>query len=161
MNRLPGTIVQVEASGSLALVEVAVGTLRFTATLLGGRDEAPSWPPGMAVTLLFKASEVALAKNLSGQLSMRNRLPARITAIERGSLLTRVMLDCAGHAIESVITTRSSQAMALAVGDAVEGLVKANEMSLMPAAASEIAPEVAPGVVPGVAPPSAESAHGA
>ncbi|MEN3294260.1 MAG: molybdate transport system regulatory protein, partial [Burkholderiales bacterium] len=52
-------------------------------------------------------------------------------AIERGQLLTKVTLDTDGHIIESIITTRSSHALALAVGDTVEGLVKSNEMTLM------------------------------
>jgi molybdate transport system regulatory protein len=132
MNRLPGKITAVEAAGSIALVEVAAGGHRFTATLIGASEEAASWLPGTAVTLLFKETEVSLAKNLSGLISMRNRIPGIVTAIERGRILTKVTLDAAGHNIESVITTRSSHLLELAVGDTVEGLVKANEMTLMP-----------------------------
>lgn len=132
MNRLPGQITRVEAVGSIALVEVAVGERRFTATLIGAGDEVASWPGGMPVTLLFKETEVSLAKNLSGLISMRNRIPATVAAIERGRLLTSVTLDADGHRIESIITTRSSHALELAVGDTVEGLVKSNEMTLIP-----------------------------
>ena len=128
MNRLPGTISAVQAHGSIAIVDVAANGHVFTATLLGAGDEV--WTPGASVSLLFKETEVSLAKNLSGLISMRNRIPCTITAIERGALLTRVMLDFDGHALESVITTRSSHALSLTVGDAVEGLVKANEMTL-------------------------------
>ncbi|SNS41491.1 molybdate transport system regulatory protein [Noviherbaspirillum humi] len=136
MNRLPGEIVKVDAAGSVALVEVAVGRHHFTATLVGSGEEAAAWPPGMGVTLLFKGSEMSLAKNLSGMISLRNRLPGTIRSIERGSLLARVMLDFEGHALESIITARSCDAMQLAVGDQVEGLVKANEMSLLPGEAA-------------------------
>jgi molybdate transport system regulatory protein len=131
MNRLPGHITKLETAGSIALVEVAVGEQRFTATLVGAGEEVASWPAGMPVALLFKETEVSLAKNLSGLISMRNRIPAKIVAIERGQLLTKVTLDTDGHIIESIITTRSSHALALAVGDTVEGLVKSNEMTLM------------------------------
>lgn len=132
MNRLPGRISHIETAGSIALVDVMVGERRFTATLIGAGDEVASWPQGMPVTLLFKETEVSLAKNLSGLISMRNRIPAIVAAIEHGRLLTKVTLDTDGHPIESVITTRSAQALGLAVGDAVEGLVKANEMTLTP-----------------------------
>ena len=132
MNRLPGTISAVDVHGSIALVETAVGAHRFTATLIGAGDEVATWPPGMPVTLLFKETEVSLAKNLSGLISMRNRMMSTITAIERGKLLTKVTLDFDGHVIDSIITTRSSHALDLAVGDRVEGLVKANEKTLMP-----------------------------
>ena len=132
MNRLPATITVVEAHGSIALVEAAVGEQRFTATLIGAGDEVAAWHAGMAATLLFKETEVSLAKNLSGLISMRNRIPATITAIEHGKLLTKVTLAYGSHAIASIITTRSSYALNLAVGDAVEGLVKANEMTIVP-----------------------------
>ncbi len=132
MNRLPGRISHIETAGSIALVDVTVGERRFTATLIGAGDEVASWPQGMPVTLLFKETEVSLAKNLAGLISMRNRIPAMVAAIEHGRLLTKVTLDADGHRIESVITTRSAQALGLAVGDAVEGLVKANEMTLIP-----------------------------
>ncbi|HZW21939.1 TOBE domain-containing protein [Noviherbaspirillum sp.] len=134
MNRLPGEIADIAVHGSIALIDVQVGARRFTATLIGASEEAAGWKPGMAVTLLFKETEVSLAKNLSGLISMRNRIPCTVAAIERGTLLTRVTLDFEGRALESVITTRSSHALGLAIGDAVEGLVKANEMTLLPEA---------------------------
>jgi molybdate transport system regulatory protein len=130
MNRLPGKISAIEIFGSIALVEVAVGVYRFTATLIGVGEEASEWATDMPVTLLFKETEVSLAKNLSGLISLRNRIPAVVTSVERGRLLTKVELQIDGHALVSVITTRSSHLLQLAVGDQVEGLVKANEMSL-------------------------------
>lgn len=135
MNRLPGHITTVEAVGSIAVIEVAVAERRYTATLIGAGEEIASWPNGMPVTLLFKETEVALAKNLSGLISMRNRIPGHVKTIERGQLLTKVTLDADGHTVESIITTRASHALALAIGDAVEGLVKSNEMTVVPGAA--------------------------
>lgn len=134
MNRLPGLIVSIDAHGSIMLVEVAMGMRRFSAMLVGDQEGRGSsaWATGMPVNLLFKETEVALAKNLSGLISMRNRMPATVAAVERGRLLTRVMLDIDGHAIASIITTRSADALRLMPGDAVEGLVKSNEMTVMP-----------------------------
>lgn len=131
MNSLSGCISEIDVHGSIALVDVTVGEHRFTATLIGAGEEVAGWLPGMPVTLLFKETEVVLARNLSGLISMRNRIPCTVTAIERGKLLARVTLDFEGRKLESVITTRSSHALGLAVGDVVEGLVKANEMTLL------------------------------
>jgi molybdate transport system regulatory protein len=135
MNRLPGIIAAIETCGSIVLVDVDAVGLKLTATLVGAGAQAEAWRPGTAVTLLFAETEVALAKNLSGLISMRNRLPGRIVALERGTVLTRVTLDVYGHRVVSVITTRSSRTMALQEGDGVEALVKANEMGVMPATA--------------------------
>ena len=134
MNRLPGRIAAIETCGSIALVDVDAVGLKLTATLVGAGALTDSWRPGMAVTLLFAETEVALAKNLSGLISMRNRLPGRIVALERGTVLTKVTLDIAGQRVVSVITTRSSHTLALQEGETVEALVKANEMGVMPAA---------------------------
>ncbi|HVK94822.1 MAG TPA: TOBE domain-containing protein [Noviherbaspirillum sp.] len=132
MNRLPAVISAVEIHGSIAVVEADVGAHRFAATLIGAGEDVAAWRSGMAATLLFKETEVSLAKNLSGLISMRNRIPATIVAIEQGALLAKVTLDFQGHVIASVITTRSAHRLALAVGDAVEALIKANEMTVLP-----------------------------
>ncbi|HJV72616.1 MAG TPA: TOBE domain-containing protein [Noviherbaspirillum sp.] len=131
MNRLPAKIAAVDVHGSIALVDAAVDAHRFTAMLIGAADEVKNWTTGMPVTLLFKETEVSLAKNLSGLLSMRNRIPCTVTAVEHGKLLTKVSLNFNGNLIESIITTRSSHALSIAPGDIVEGLVKANEMTVI------------------------------
>lgn len=131
MNSLSGHIISIEAHGSVAIVDVAVATHRFTATLLGSAEQLASWKNGQSVRLLFKETEVALAKNLSGQISLRNRFPGSVTKIEIGQVLTRVIINMNNFEISSVITSRSARGLQLALGDQVEGLVKSNEMSLL------------------------------
>jgi molybdate transport system regulatory protein len=132
MNRLHGTLLAIDSAGSVMLIDVEAGGRQYTATLIGAGDDMSDWHSGMQVSLLFKETEVSLGKGLSGLLSMRNRLPGRITAIERGRLLTRVALQLEMGTINAVITTRSCDALQLALGDEAEGLVKANEMSVAP-----------------------------
>lgn len=131
MNTLSGHIVAIEAHGSIAIIDVAVDGNHFTATLLGSAEQLAAWKIGQPARLLFKETEVALAKNLSGQISMRNRMPGTVIALEVGQVLTRVVFDMQGVHINSVITSRSARGLQIAVGDAVEGLVKSNEMSVL------------------------------
>jgi molybdate transport system regulatory protein len=121
MNRLRGTIIAVESAGHVRLVDVNVNGATFSAILL----------PGATVTLAFKETEVSLAKNLSGLISLRNRLPAQVRAIEKGQVLAKVTLDYQGLDVVSIITTRSAERLDLKAGDAVEALVKANEMTIL------------------------------
>ncbi|HEX7641144.1 MAG TPA: TOBE domain-containing protein [Burkholderiaceae bacterium] len=134
MNRLPGIIKAVERSGSIALIDVAVGFMadlqHCTALLLDA--DAERFRVGAAVTLAFNETEVALAKDLSGIISLRNRLAGTVERIEQGQLMSRVLLRVGAYQVSSVITTRSLQALRLQTGDAVEGLVKSNEMHLLP-----------------------------
>jgi molybdate transport system regulatory protein len=131
MNRVAGKIAAIEICGSVMLVDVQVGLQRYSATILGNGEAATNWEVGASVTLLFKETEVALAKNLSGMISLRNRFHGIVNAIEAGQVLTKVSFEADGAAITSIITTRSALAMQIAIGDAVEGLVKANEMTLV------------------------------
>lgn len=131
MNRLTGQISAIDSNSHMSLVDVAVGDDIFTATLLETPETAEYLHVGNNVTLLFKETEVSLAKNLSGLISLRNRFPATIRSIERGDILSVVGLDYAGKALMSAITTRGVDRLQLAVGDTVEALVKANEIALM------------------------------
>jgi len=131
LNKLKGQIAAIECNSHMSLVDVAVGGDVFTATLLETPDTAAYLRLGADVTLLFKETEVSLAKNLSGLISLRNRFPATVASIERGDIMSVVALDYAGLPLMSVITTRAVNRLQLAVGDTVEALVKANEIALM------------------------------
>lgn len=131
MNRLRGIVAHTETSDHLSLVDVDVDGDQFTAMVVETPDSAAYLNVGCSVWVLFKETEVSLAKNLSGMISLRNRIPGRIIAIIRGKLLSEVRLDYRGHSVTSIITTRSVERLALKPGDAVVGLVKANEVTLM------------------------------
>jgi molybdopterin-binding protein len=131
MNRLRGKIAAIESSGQLSLVDVDVDGDTFTAIIVETPDSAAYLKLAGEILLLFKETEVSLAKNLSGLISLRNRIPARVQDIVEGDLLSQVTLGYKGNRIVSVITTRSVRRLGLKTGDQVEGLVKANEMTLM------------------------------
>lgn len=131
MNKLNGQIVAIDHNNHMSLVDVAVGGEIFAATLLETPETADYLRLGSQVTLLFKETEVALAKNLSGAISLRNRFAVTVHSIERGDILSAVGLNYAGRALTSVITTRAVDRLQLVVGDTVEALVKANEIALM------------------------------
>lgn len=131
MNRVAGKIAAVETCGSVTLVDVKVGPRNYSATILGNGEATAAWEVGTSVALLFKETEVALAKNLIGMISLRNRFTGLVKTVESGQVLTKVSFEADGDIITSLITTRSAQTMQIAIGDVVEGLVKANEMTLI------------------------------
>ena len=131
MNRLHGIITRIESTDHLSLVDIEVASDLFTAILVETPESATWLKTGNSVAVLFKETEVSLAKNLSGEISLRNRMAARVDAIRQGQLLSEVRLDYRGHPVTSVITTRSVERLKLMPGDMVEGLVKANEVTLL------------------------------
>jgi len=130
MNRLLGTIATIESNDHLSLVDVMVGQDTYTAMLLETPQTAPHLKVGKTVAVLFKETEVSLAKNLSGNLSLRNRIPGTVRRIRHGDILCEVILDRDGQRLTSIITARAVKRLALQEGDEVEALVKANEVSL-------------------------------
>lgn len=130
MNKLRGRVDKVESNGQISLVDIDVLGTVCTATLLEAPASAPYMQVGVEVAVMFKETEVSLAKNLSGMVSLRNRFPVTVTAIHQGELISAVDLVFAGVAIQSVITTRAVKTLALSVGDRLEAMVKANEMML-------------------------------
>lgn len=131
MNRLPGVITAIESNDHLSLVDVLVGQDTFTAMLMETPQRAAYLKVGNTVDVLFKETEVSLAKNLSGELSLRNRIRGIVRQIRRGDILCEVVLHCHGQTIASIVTTRAVTRLKLQDGDEVEALVKANEVTLM------------------------------
>jgi len=131
MNKLTGIITQIQQSGAILLVDVVVGGHGFSALLIESATQ-PEWlRTGNTIDLVFKETEVTLAKDLSGIISMRNRMKCKVISIERGGLLSKIALKFQNHIIASAITTRAVDALHLTIGEEVEALVKANEISLM------------------------------
>jgi molybdate transport system regulatory protein len=131
MNRLSGIISKIQHSGAILLVDVDVHGQNFSAMLIESATQ-PEWlQEGNSIDLVFKETEVSLAKNLSGMISMRNRMKCLVKHVERGELLSKIRLQFLKYTITSAITTRSVDSLDLKIGDEVEALVKANEVSLM------------------------------
>lgn len=128
MNELKATVTGVKSIDNLTVASFdAAGTpLRMMALGL-----SPLPQPGSAVTLGFKSSHVALAKAISGEFSISNRLPCTIVSMKKGELLCSIRLEFAGTPVESIITMESARAMQLEAGDEVTALVKASELAIL------------------------------
>ena len=131
MNILKGKITEIQSSDTLSLISVDVDGDTLSAVVLEGKKGILNYKKGELVQVIFKETEVGLAKNLSGLISFRNRFPAKIKKIEKGSVLAKISLDYKNYRIESIISAKSAEEMKLKESDAVEWLVKTNEVSLM------------------------------
>ncbi|MFO7766778.1 MAG: TOBE domain-containing protein [Pelovirga sp.] len=131
MNSIPGKIATIDTDGNLSLVDIEVTSdFRMSALIVETPEHCPWLKTGQRIKILFKETEVSIARNLSGQISLRNRFVATIAGIRSEGMLAEITLDSAGHQVVSIITSRSAQRMELKTGDQVEWLVKANEVSL-------------------------------
>ena len=131
MNKVTGIIKEVMVSPYMALVVVEHQGDFFSAAIQETPAGAARFKTGDEVTLLFKETEVCLAKGLCGKISIRNRAVAMVKTVETAGVLTRVAMDYKGQRIASVITASGALSLGIKPGDEIEWLVKVNEVSLM------------------------------
>ena len=132
MNTLLGKIVDIQSSDRISLINVDVEGDIFSSIVLEGKKAPLNYRLKDKVNILFKETEVGIAKDLSGLISLRNRFKAQIKKVELGTILTKLTLSYKARLIESIISTKSAKDMKLKEGDPVEWLVKTNEVSLIP-----------------------------
>jgi len=127
MSRLIATVSRVQTLESLNIVSFDLGDASLKMMSL---DLSEDIIIGAKVSLNIKPISVALAKNLSGELSYSNKLSSKIQTINKGELLCSIDLIASGIIFESIITAESAENMNLKVGDEVIALIKANDVSI-------------------------------
>jgi molybdate transport system regulatory protein len=131
MNRIEVTIKQVVNSGGIIMVDMEAGNLTMTALLIDAAIN-PDWLlKGNQVYAVFKETEVSIAKDFSGKISLRNKIPCRVRQVERGELMSIIHMTFKENKILSAITTRSVDMLDLKPDDEVTAMIKANEITLM------------------------------
>ena len=64
------------------------------------------------------------------EISARNQLPGRVTAISLGGVMAEVRVQVGQHEVVSVITRASAEGMGIRVGDEVVVIIKSTEVML-------------------------------
>ncbi|NTV93189.1 MAG: TOBE domain-containing protein [Chlorobiaceae bacterium] len=127
MNRLSAVISSIVRHESLCLLELDASGIKLEMLLF---DLQPFFRTGSSVQVLFKETEVALAKRFTGETSFSNCFPAIITAIKNGSILAEISLQSKAGSMESIITMKAVKRLGLQLHDEVTVLVKASQLSL-------------------------------
>ncbi|HTB52161.1 MAG TPA: TOBE domain-containing protein [Ferruginibacter sp.] len=132
MNTLTGTITAIQSHDNLSLVKVLSNDASFTSIVLDTPAITDYLTIGNTIRLLFKETEVIIAKNFDIAISVQNRIPCSIHSIVTGVLLSQVNLSFGNVMISSIITTNAVKQLGLQENDTVLALIKTNEVSLSP-----------------------------
>jgi molybdate transport system regulatory protein len=131
MNQIEVIIQDVTSADGIIVVDLLRDDQSLTALLID-MPENPEWlKRGNTIYAVFKETEVSIAKEFSGRISLRNKLPCVIREIIRGQLMTLVSMTFQDTIIQSAITTRSVDMLDLQPRDQVTAMIKANEITLM------------------------------
>jgi len=130
VNELKGIIESTESDEDLTLAVINVSGKLFSAIVIETPDTVSYLRKGTSVIIFFKETEVAVAKNRTGEISLRNRFPCPVKRIRTGGILCEITFDMDGAEIVSVITRRSVERLDLKEGEEAEWLIKATEISI-------------------------------
>ena len=118
-------------SDGIIMVDMIAAGLTMTALLID-TPHNPDWlKQGNLIYAVFKETEVSIAKDFSGKISLRNKIPCRVSHVERGELMSIIHMTFMNYKIQSAITTRSVDSLDLRKDDEVTAMIKANEITLM------------------------------
>lgn len=129
-NKLPTTIKEVKKGKLNAHVSLDWKGVPLSVIITSASADEMELAAGDPVEALFKASDVILVRNLSGQLSARNVFRGEITEIKKSFPLAMVDMDASGCMVSAEITLSSLEAMALKVGEEVDVVIKSSELIL-------------------------------
>ena len=130
MNRLAGTIKNIDTEGHLSLVTLEISGGILSCIVIDTPDTCDYLEKGRPVSAIFKETEVAIGKSTRLDISLQNRIQGTIHKLSRGRLLCKVELDSPCGLIKAVITSKAATQLALGVGQEACALIKTNEIML-------------------------------
>ncbi len=128
MNSINCIVDKVLQSGKVYQVELHGGELKFKVLIL--ESDLAHTSPGESLRLLFKETEVSIGKTADLEISLSNRIPGTIVSLEKGVLLSRVVLNSNVGEIHSIITSQSVERLNLEKGMEAVAYIKTNDVML-------------------------------
>jgi molybdopterin-binding protein len=128
MNRIPATLLDVEAYDGISIVTFSAENAVMKMMAL---EISNALSRGSGVILGVKASSIALAKAPLGEISIVNQLNVTVDRITKGRLLCSLGIRFGDTILESVITLDSAKRMKIERGDALIALIKSSELSIL------------------------------
>ncbi len=128
MSQMVATVKSIENLEQLNIVE-----FEFNAHVLKmmSLDLNANISIGKKVLLSVKPTNIALAKDLAGEISFSNQIAATIQTLTHGKLLSSVGLIIDNIVFESIITLSSAKRMNLRINDEVIMLIKASDLFIL------------------------------
>jgi molybdate transport system ATP-binding protein len=122
--------VETVVRGQIEAITEGMATIQVGSALLLAADPGSL---GWQVFVCIRGEDVAVERGggASAESTARNRLPARITALQPEGPLVRISLDC-GFPLQALVTRQACSDLQLAEGDEVSAILKAAAIHLIP-----------------------------
>jgi len=116
MNTIKGTVVSVNSANGLCEVEIKTPLGNVYAVVLKSPEEAEFVKENKRVKCVFKETEVLLLREKVSQI---NLFEGTIRSLEKGLVLSMLVVDCKGEEIRVMLTSRQVDTLGLSQGTKV------------------------------------------
>ncbi len=131
MNKLQGHIRKVEVAGNLSRVQVELsGKIRVNAIVIETPETASYLQNNRPIHVLFKETEVILARDPDVGISLENRISGEVARVKEGAFFCEVVVRTPAGEIQSLISRETLNSWPIKSGDTVTAMVKMNEIML-------------------------------
>ncbi|NKQ41393.1 MAG: transporter [Sulfurovum sp.] len=132
MNQFNAVVTEIRSEGNLNIVKFDFAGISLSMISLELGDNISM---GSELVLAIKPSHITFAVDRGAgfdtMLSCINLVPAFITEVRNGLLLSSILLSIGDFVFEAIITLEASQKMKLRAGDRVVVMLKASELSIV------------------------------
>ncbi len=130
MNKFKARIEAVNVVDEFSMVSVRLGKALLK-VIITSPTQKESLNDGRTVFLIFKETDISIAKNKGDLVSISNCLPVIVMTIEQGKLLSRLTTQFEDKRIKVVSTNEAIKRLDISEGDTIELLIRANEIMLV------------------------------
>jgi len=129
-NRLPSIITGISKGKLNSHVTLKWRSKPLSVIITSSSVEDMQLEVGDDVDVIFKASDVIVAKELSGQISARNIMHGTVSDVREGFPLALVTIDTGEDKVSAELTLSSLKDMNIKIGDELDAVIKSSELIL-------------------------------
>lgn len=131
MNKLEGKIVNIKTSGHLSMVSVEINPeIIIKSIVIETQKTANYLKIGGQVATLFKETEVVIGTGKLPNISLQNKIEGTIKHMEKGTLLSKIVLVTGVGELTSIISTNAVEHLGLEERTPATVMIKLNEVML-------------------------------
>lgn len=128
MNKIEGIISKIESSGNISLIHIDVEKDTFYSIIINIEEYIQI---GKKITLLFKETELIVAKNISQEISISNKFMVKVAKIEKDNIISKLYLEYKKQILVSLLITKDLEKLNIKEGESIIAFLKASEIILM------------------------------
>lgn len=129
MNLIPGVVFSITSDDTFANINIVCENSVYSVCTLCD-EQMLFYHIGSQVVMAFKETDTLICMQPDYLISCQNRFISTISHIDYGPVVSKIITDCHGFSISSIITSSSARSLDLSVGNEVICMVKSTSILL-------------------------------